>query len=501
MRVLSSSQIREADAYTIKHEPIKSIDLMERASIACVQKILWVYGNNPSFTIYCGIGNNGGDGLAIARLLQDKGVDVEVSLIHFSPKQSFDNKINEERLIKNNIDINHIHSKDDLKAIKSDIVIDALVGTGLTRPLSGLLLETVDHINSSKASCIAIDLPSGMYCEDDNGEIFDKIIKADLTLSFQIPKLNFFFPDMFPFVGEWRILDIQLNEEFLSGCESNYTFADRDLILSIYKSRNAFAHKGTYGHALLYVGCHGKMGAAVLATRSCMKSGAGLVTAISPESGYEILQTTVPEVMVITKDDDNLTSENLDLSKYSAIGVGPGIGTSEKTSSFLKSIINDAESPLVIDADGINILSENPELLKELPNGSILTPHVKEFERLFGTYKSCYARQQAQQKASKEHSIHIVLKGKYTSITSPEGQTYFNNTGNPGMATAGSGDVLTGIITALLSQGYSPLNSCLLGCYLHGLSGDLSSRESSEESLMASDIIDYLGKAFKTIQE
>lgn len=501
MQVLSSSQIREADAYTIEHEPIKSIDLMERASIACVDKILSIYGKNTSFTVFCGVGNNGGDGLAIARLLHNQGIKVEVNLVHFSPNQSNDNKINESRLIKDIVNINHVNNSEDLVEISGEIIIDALVGTGLTKPLYGLLLGTVKHINASENQCIAIDLPSGMYCEDDNFEIFDKIVKADHTLTFQVPKLNFFFPDMFQFIGTWEVLDIKLDKGFLSEMESDYTFVDSELISSIYKSRNVFSHKGTYGHALLFVGNHGKMGAAVLATKACMKSGAGLVTAVSPESGYEILQATVPEVMVITKNDNNETSEAFDLSKYSAVGLGPGIGTDSNSSSFTKSIISEAEMPLVIDADGINILSENPSLLDKLPKGTILTPHVKEFERLFGTFKSCHARLQAQRKASVEHSLNIVLKGKYSSITTPEGHTYFNNTGNPGMATAGSGDVLTGIVTGLLSQGYSPSNSCLLGCYLHGRSGDLGAKELSEESLIASDIIAFLGKAFNEIHE
>jgi len=501
MRVLSSSQIREADAYTIKHEPVKSIDLMERASIACVQNILWIYNTCESFTIFCGIGNNGGDGLVIARLLHAKGKKVQVILVHFSPTQSFDNKINEARLVKNTININHINNSEDFPEINGNIIIDALVGTGLTRPLSGLLLDAVNNINASEKQCVAIDVPSGMYCEDDNIDVFDKTVKADLTLSFEAPKLNFFFPDMFQFVGNWKILDIKLDKEFLKGIESNYNFVDRELISTIYKTRNVFAHKGTYGHALLYVGAHGKMGAAILATKACMKSGAGLVTALSPDSGYEILQTSVPEVMVITKNDDNKTSEELDLSKYSAVGLGPGIGTKSNTITFVKSIVSNASTPLVIDADGINVISKNPSLLSELPNGSILTPHVKEFERLFGNFNSSHARLQAQIQASIKYSINIVLKGKYSSVTTPEGQTYFNNTGNPGMATAGSGDVLTGIVTGLLSQGYSPEHSCILGCYLHGLSGDIGARELSEESLIASDIIDHLGRAFKIIHE
>ena len=504
MKVLTSSQIKAADAFTIIHEPVTSIDLMERASIACSTKILELFPENTHFSIFCGTGNNGGDGLAIARLLAAQNKQIDVYLVHFSNQRSPENQQNLERLNGiSNVAINDIRSIEDFKSIKvAPVIIDALVGPdiyrdGLTRPLTGLLKDVVQWINNTNSKRVAIDLPSGLYAESDNSGNTDAIIKSDYTVSFEVPKLSFFLPSLHEFIGEWILIPIGLDKEFILSQETDYIMLDENLISSFLKKRVAFSHKGTFGHGLIVAGSYGKIGAAVLSSKACLKAGAGLVTAFIPECGYEVLQTSVPEVMVETGETEDSVSGAIPKGNYSAIGIGPGIGTSIGVLEVLKNVIK--HQNLVLDADALNLIGENKELLARLPKGAILTPHLKEFERMFGESSSDFDRLMVQRKASIELGVYIVLKGKNSSVSCPDGKVYFNSTGNPGMATAGSGDVLTGIITGLLCQGYTAFQSALLGVYLHGLAGDLAKNEDGEEAMTASDIIENLGKAFLTL--
>jgi NAD(P)H-hydrate epimerase len=498
MVILSAEQIRKVDAYTIENEPIASIDLMERASEACVNEIGSVFNDVQSAAVFCGVGNNGGDGLVIARRLFQLGWNIRVFIVHFSESQSPDNKTNENRLNELNIPIHHIRKQGDLPETHEAFIIDALVGTGLTRPLDGLLLECVHHINNSPSITISIDLPSGLYSDSDNIGNDNKIIRAKWTLSFEVPKLSFMLPDCRKYTGDWSILDIGLDKSFINDLDTPYTLVERGQIRSILRERNAFDHKGVFGKALIVAGGTGKMGAAVLASKSCVRSGAGLVTAHIPEGGNTILQTAVPEVMTSLSNHQDEISGSIEVDGISAIGVGPGIGTSARTERVLSDLLS-SNTPIVLDADALNIISGRKQLLDILPKNAILTPHVKEFERLFGEQKSAYSRLMTQIKMSKKYSIYIVLKGKYSSITAPDGSVFFNSTGNVGMATGGSGDVLTGILTGLLAQGYSPQESCVFGCYLHGLAGDIARDHHSEQSMIASDIINALGEAYSSI--
>ncbi|MDX2359500.1 MAG: NAD(P)H-hydrate dehydratase [Crocinitomicaceae bacterium] len=503
MKILTASQIRAVDAHTIQHEPITSVDLMERASSACVNKITSLFPTPQHFSIFCGTGNNGGDGLAIARLLNDHGFTVDVFLVHFSKHQSEDNKVNLGRIKDSpNINLIHLYEGDKLPVLnQKSLVVDALIGTGVTRPLTGLLKEVVDHLNKHSTKTVSIDVPSGLRCDGGLTPLNSTIVQASITLSFKPAKLSFLLPDSASFVGTLYLLDIGLDQHFIDSQESPYSLFEKEGAKEQLHKRAPFSHKGTFGHSLIIAGSYGKIGAAVLSAKACLRSGSGLVSAYIPSCGYGIIQSSLPEVMVHTSETPLHLSGNLDFTPYNSIGIGPGIGQDNDTLALLKHLIQTVQNPLVIDADALNLIAENKDLLSSIPDNSILTPHVKEFDRVFGICAGSFDRLQVQQGASIKYNIYIVLKGKYSSISCPDGSVYFNTTGNPGMATAGSGDALTGVITGFLGQGYTAKQSALLGAYLHGLAGDLAKETVGEEGMIASDIIQHLGVAQKDIRE
>ncbi len=505
MKILSSTQTKELDQYTIKNEPILSISLMERAAQKCVDWITEKYPTNTHVSIFAGPGNNGGDGLAIARLLCDKGFSVRTYVC--GSKLSDDALMNYERLLIQKLSyIKFIISEDDLPGIKSnEIIIDALFGSGLSRNIDGLFLEIIKFLNRASAPIISIDIPSGLFSEDnsslspsgDGG--YNNAIRADYTLSLELPFLSFFFADAQHHIGKVEILPIGLSKTYLNQINADYYYVDNKMVKSILTKRNKFDHKGHFGHAFILAGSYGKMGAAILASKACLRSGVGLLTTYIPVSGYEIMQTAVPEAMVCVDESGSKFCQHDWQNRYAAIGIGPGLGTGKSATKVLENILKNAQKPLVLDADAINILSEKEELLELLPANSIITPHVGEFRRIAGEWKNYYDRLQVQINFSKKHSIYVVLKGHNTSISTPEGRCFFNSSGNPGMATAGSGDVLTGVITSLLAQNYNEENAAILGVYLHGLAGDIAAKKFGENSLIAGDIINCLGKAFAKI--
>jgi NAD(P)H-hydrate epimerase len=503
MKILKSPQVREVDAFTIKNEPVASIDLMERAAQTISQWISRNISSQKKLKIFVGPGNNGGDGLAIARQLVEFNFKTEVFLVRISDHLSHDCQINLERVkdIKK-ITIKEISNKNDFPKIENDdVLIDGLFGSGLTRKLEGVSKELVQYLNISEADIIAIDIPSGLFGENNGDNDLDSIIKAKHTLTFQLPKLSFFFAKNEIFVGDWEVLPIGLNQHFIDHLESDFYMTDHQFIKDQLKTRKKFSHKGTYGHVLLIAGCYGKIGAAVLAAKACLRSGSGLVSVHIPKTGYEIMQTALPEAMISIDQSDLIFTNAPDAENYTSVGVGPGIGTKQNTKKGLLDLLDSIGNPMVIDADALNILSEQKELLSNVPANSILTPHPKEFERLIGKTNDDLERIQTQIDFSVKNKVYIVLKGAHTSITCPDGSCYFNSTGNPGMATAGSGDVLTGIILSLLGQDYEPKLAAIIGVYLHGLAGDIASEEIGQEALIASDIIDHLGKAFLKIKE
>ena len=502
MKILTSEQIREADAYTIAHEPVSSIDLMERAASACVAWITERFDASFKFNVFCGTGNNGGDGLAIARQLYNRGYDIEIFIVRFSDHCSKDFLVNEVKLKNLDVGLNDITDEKPLPVFntKTDVIIDAIFGTGLSRPVEGFTARIIHQINKSNVPVIAIDLPSGLFTGDNSSNNIQNIVKASYTLTFQVPKLAFMLPENADFLGEWHILDIGLSEKFISEISTAYFYVDIAFIKTIYRKRTKFSHKGNFGHSLLVAGSQGKMGAAVLASKACMRAGTGLLTVHIPKRGINILQTSIPEAMLDIDSNEKYVSGNIETEKFDAIGIGPGIGLEKETQGLLKLLIQNTSVPLVIDADALNIISENKTWISFLPARSILTPHPKEFERLAGKTSNSFEGLQKLKELAVKWGVYIVLKGANTAIVGPDGIIYFNSTGNPGMATAGSGDALTGILTALLAQGYSSKEACVLGVYLHGLAGDIAAGELSQEALTASDIIYFLGEAFKKIR-
>lgn len=501
MEIFSAEQIRAWDQFTIANEPIASIDLMERAAESCFSWLEREGYLDRSFSIYCGKGNNGGDGLALARMLSEQDCPVIVHILEFGHKGTDDFQANLARLHATPVEVRFIQGQDNLLPVpEGDVLIDALLGTGLSRHLEGVTELVVQHMNQSGNEIIAIDIPSGLFV--DKSSRGNTVIRAAHTLSFQCYKLAFLMPENEPLVGLVHILDIGLHQGYLKNTVSELELVDRGMIKAIFRPRKSFAHKGNFGHALLIAGSYGKIGAAMLASRSCLRSGAGLLTCHTPACGYDILQTALPEAMILTDADEKInTNFPGELSAYSVIGIGPGIGVAPRTKALLETLLRSYKKPIVLDADGLNMMGANPSLFFLVPPYSILTPHPKEFERMFGTTEDDFARLQLASEKARDHQCVIVLKGHYTFIAMPGGKGYFNSTGNPGMAKGGSGDALTGIVTALLSQGYSSGEAALLGVYLHGLAGDLAADNLSQESMLASDLIDHLGAAFLLLEE
>ena len=496
----SAEQIRQWDQYTIQHEPIASIDLMERAAAKCTD---WLERNNyteNTFHIFCGKGNNGGDGLAIARMLAHLKCTVIVYILEFGHKGTDDFQTNLARLHQYpEIIIRFIQTEENFHGLnKNDIVVDALFGSGLNRGLEGVTAKLVNHINQSGCAIISIDIPSGLFT--DHSSLGHTITKADHTLSFQCYKKAFLMAENSEFIGELHILEIGLHPDFYKSVNSKLELIDENVIRSIYKPRNRFGHKGSFGHALIVAGSYGKIGAAILSAKACLRSGVGLLSCHIPKCGYDILQTTIPEAMVMTDFNSSFNTKiDDDFTKYKAIGIGPGIGTASETKMMLREIFEKYKLPVVLDADALNSIASQKDMLKLIPANSILTPHPKEFERLFGETANEFDRIDLASQKAKELNVIVVLKGHHTFIATPDGNNFFNSTGNAGMATGGSGDVLTGIITGLLAQGYTSAESAILGVYLHGLAGDIAAKKYSMEAMIAGDIIESLKEAYLSI--
>jgi NAD(P)H-hydrate epimerase len=503
MKIFRCDQIKQIDEYTIRYEPVTSADLMERAAGKLFDWYTERFDLSRPVIIFTGPGNNGGDGLALARMLANAKYGVSVYFTGSHENTSQDWKINRKRLTEETKvlfqDISEIKHFPPLPA--DSIIIDALFGSGLSRPVRGIAADVIRKINSSGCKIISVDIPSGLFGEDNSENDPENIINARYTLTFQFPKLSFMFPENEKHTGEWSVLPIGLDAGIIETTDTPYRFLDKDIIRPLLKQRNKFDHKGNFGHGLLTGGSYGKMGAIVLGSRAALHTGIGLLTCHIPFSGNLIMQCAVPEAMLISDSSEKLISDAGDTDQFSAIGIGPGMGTDPTTSNALYSFLRKCKKPVVIDADALNLLSQNKSWLNELPDGAVLTPHPKEFERLAGKTGSGFERLQRQMEFSAKNNCIIVLKGAHTSITDPSGKVWFNSTGNPGMATAGSGDTLTGIILSLLAQEYEPVNAAITGVYIHGLAGDIAASKTSCEALIASDIIDCIGEAFNRIRE
>lgn len=499
MKILSVSQIYEADQATMNRLPISSTDLMEKAARACFD---WISEQLPNRSrtvrVFCGMGNNGGDGLVIARLLLEKGYQVHTYLVCFTEKRSADFKVNLERLEALDACILEIRSQADFPSIdREDLIVDAIFGIGLKRTVTGFTSALIQLLNHAEATIIAIDIPSGLFAESAV-EDPRAVMRATYTLSFQVPKLAFFMPENQDFVENWQILDIELDKAYLSEVRSAYQLIDKNLIKQYYKKRKKFSHKGSYGHSLLIGGSFGKIGAMILASYAALRVGSGLVSVYIPKCGYTAMQTSNPEVMVEVDSEKYIEFFNVK-TRPQAIGIGPGLGTHVKTKQGFVEFIERCKVPLVLDADALNIVSESAELFRIIPKGSVLTPHPKEFERLVGAWANDYEKIEKLKHLSSSLESVVVLKGAYTAIAH-QGNIYFNATGNPGLATAGSGDVLTGMIAGLLAQGYMALEAAVLGVYMHGRTADIGLEFSeSAESFTAGDCVKFLGRVFKEL--
>lgn len=499
MKIFKTNQIKSIDQYTIEHEPITSIDLMERASTALFNWFRSKYHKNRRIKIFCGPGNNGGDGLALARLLTDAGYN---TLCYYLKSENYspDFSVNLTRLTAISSSVTLIKDKKDFPELNpDDLVVDALFGSGLSRPIEGLAAELIHHINLSKSTKIAIDIPSGLFGEENPNPNPNPVIAADFCLSLQFPKLSFFMAENEPFVKNWVVLPIGLHPEAIKQTPSNFFYTTLSNLNTDFQNPMRFAHKGNFGHTLLIAGSYGMMGAACLSAKAAVRSGSGLVTMHIPKVGYPIAQISVPEALASIDSCDTHITELPNLEKYNAICVGPGIGVERSTREMITKLLSIARKPIVIDADALNILSDNINLLEKISTQVILTPHPGEFDRLFGKSQSSWERMECAIEMAKKYKVIIVLKGAYTRVVLPNSNVHFNSTGNPGMATGGSGDVLSGIITGLLARGFPPEEAAITGVYIHGLAGDLAADDFGQISLCASDILEYICKAFQHI--
>ena len=474
MKIFNISQTKELDDYTIQNEPIQAESLMLRAAFRFAQKISEEISRNENLLVFAGPGNNGGDAKLIAEWLRKE--KYKVTLIDSSDPQTVFPEINE-----------------------NDLIIDGLFGAGINRPLNGRYAAWVKHLNQSKARIYTIDIPSGLFGEDNTGNNPETIVKAYKTFTFQYPKLAFFFAENEVYTGKWEIIDIGLHPEALRQAKSPYYHIEKKDIQSLLKKRRKFDHKGIFGHALIVAGSKGKFGAAVLATQACLRSGVGLTTVHIPADAETILQTTVPEAMIERDKNREYVSEMSRPDAYSAVGIGPGLGLDRAVQNVISGLFIHYRGKLVLDADALNLIAQEKALMDRIPKQSILTPHPKEFERLAGVSSNSFERLQKARKLASQLRSFVVLKGAYTAICFPDQTVYFNSTGNPGMATAGSGDVLTGIITGLAAQSYTAGEAALIGVFLHGLAGDIAAEKYSEEAMIAGDIVASLGDAFRSL--
>ena len=501
MKIFTADKIKELDQYTIEHEPVSSTGLMERAAGMLFHAIVKLFPyKSTAFFVCAGPGNNGGDALALSRMLLESGYSADVHLF-MNDSLSDDCEFMRQELTQEFSSSLSIHKNEFGKPlIKPDaVVIDGLFGSGLNRPLTGNWSKLILYLNSLNNTIISIDIPSGL--KSDGAHHFSETsIKAHRTFSFQFPKLSFFFAENEKFVGEWEVLDIGIHPVGIETTESPYKLVGIEDIRSIFKNRKTFSHKGTFGHLGIIAGSKGMAGASILVSKAALRAGVGLVTLHGPESNRCILQNVAPEVIYEADKHQDCVTEFYHTDRYDAIAIGPGLGTRTLTVDMMNHLLKHIRVPIILDADALNIIAAHDHLLNQVPPGSIITPHPGEFDRLCGSSTDSAIRLEKAINLASRFRLYVVLKGAFTRIVCPDGKVYINSTGNPGMATAGSGDVLTGIIGALLAQEYESEFAAVIGVYIHGLAGDLALEEQSEESLMAGDIIEKLGRAFKSLK-
>lgn len=502
MKIFESQNIHEIDAATCEAQKIDSLQLMERAANAVACEVISRFLPTQRIVVVAGPGNNGGDALAVTRILYEQGYKrIEAFLFNVVGKLSPDCEAEKKRLSDiEGIDFTEVRKDFHPPYLgENDVVIDGMFGIGLRQPLQGGFMMLARYINDSGAYVISIDLPSGLFGEWNAMVNRRDVVQADLTLSFQTPRLAFFFPENEPVVGEWKLLDIDLDEVKMKETPTDYLLVETKNVRPLLKPRPMYSGKRDFGSVLMFAGSTGMMGAAVMSARACLRGGSGLVTVHSARLGMPVLQTAVPEAMFEPDRNDHYITDMTIHHSHQAVAIGPGIGTNDRTVDALESLLKNCGTPLVLDADALNCIAKRPQLLTVLPAHTIITPHVGEFDRLFGEHANSEERLRKAVDMAKYYNIIIVLKGHYTMTVRPTGRVYFNSTGNPGMATAGSGDVLTGVIAAFLAQGFRPEHAATLGVFVHGLAGDMAVKESGEYGLVATDIANFCGRAIRAI--
>lgn len=516
MRILTAEAMREVDRAAIEDLGIPSLVLMENAAIGVVEALGKAFGEAESVAIFCGPGNNGGDGLAVARHLFVRGWEVRVFLVTGGRKLSEDAEVQLGICRKAEVPVLEIAAEDRLgssleAAAECDVVVDALFGTGLARPLEGLFAQVVDAINELPAPCVAVDLPSGLSASES--QPIGPHVEADMTVTFAAPKVAHVFPPAADAVGEMVVTDLGIPPRLVDDVEED----DGDLHLlmgeelaNLLPEREPGSHKGDYGHALLVAGSPGKAGAAILAARAAVRAGAGLVTVGVPEPIVQTVDLGSIESMTLGlpagasgQIADEAVGTVLDAAEGKAVlALGPGLGQEEETQAAIRRLVLDCPLPVVIDADGLNAFAGHAGDLTSRRAETVLTPHPGELGRLLGvsTAQIQEDRVAAARGAAEETGAIVVLKGHLSLIASGTA-VFVNPTGNPGMATGGSGDVLTGLIAGLIAQGLDALDATVLAVYLHGLAGDLAAGRIGEIALAAGDLIELLPAAFAALKE
>ncbi len=501
MKIFTIGEIREIDAATIRLEPVTPAGLMERAATALFQHLKDIVPPEKKVNVFVGPGNNGGDGLVIARLMHEDSYLVRIFIVETGSAHSNEFRMNSDRLLRSGLSPVILADPDQFPSISHDeVIIDAIFGTGLSKPPTGTAAQIIRKINLTGATIISVDIPSGLFSEDNAGADRDSIIKASYTFTFQFPRLSFMFAGNDDYVGKWETIDIGLHPETISKMTSRYHYIMKEDVRPLLRKRRKFDHKGSFGHALIMAGSYGKAGAATLSAAGALRTGAGLVTVHTPVAAVIPIQSALPEAMVSPDAGTEYITSVPDLARFNAVGVGPGMGTDPDSRKALYTLLESARVPLVLDADALNIMAQNKDMFALIPPNSVLTPHPGEFRRLTSEKRSDYQLMELQIEFAAKHNCILVLKGAYTSVALPDGNIFFNSTGNPGMATGGCGDILTGMITALLAQGYDPASAAITGVYLHGVAGDVALRIHSEESVIAGDVLMNIGRAYRETQ-
>lgn len=502
MKIFTTENIRNIDRITIEEEGISSMELIHRVAEGVVNEILSRWNPSKPTMVFAGAGNNGADALIVAKLLIEAGFRPHVVLINVEGNSlSRDcRECRDELLRMGNVDMTEIVHQANIPTLTPDhLVIDGLFGTGLRRPLEGGYMAMARYINESGATVVSIDVPSGLFGDWNTGVLARNVVHADLTVTVQFPRLAFFMADNAPLIGEWKTIDIGLSRRAAEQTPTKFYLIEREDVRRVLKRRPQFSSKADFGHALLFAGCYGMMGAAVLAARGALRAGVGKLSVHSPRCGFGVLQTAVPEALFLPDPTENVISDMTPRVNYTALGVGPGIGTNDSTRGALETLIKSIKRPMVLDADALNIIARNQALIDHISPGSILTPHTAEFDRIFGSQASAEKRLLKALEVSHNYKLIIVLKGHFSATVRPDGKVFFNSTGSPAMATAGSGDVLTGIITSLMAQGYKSEIAATAGVYIHGLAGDIAAGKMGEYGTTAADIAAATGKAIKMI--